>query len=259
MDSMYFSPFVEFQSLFALLRAIPFYRMPFKHAFVSASLNPQKSASWTSYFGIQTASYLETTSFIALRIEKVSEKLIIGVPRTMLLIISPKKPTGIFEDFFCSVSHDSTAPSTRDRQVEVAPPLRDDGKPLYLHTIPRLKGPFFEKDDNKWPSAHQLSEDDLLKVISASLEDYKHFSERMETLKRSRAGSGGEERPSMEWETWSGRSQIEYLNRTSALDFDVDDGAIPLHAFDSVPRIHHDLLLYFQSVLSFSMQANTNR
>jgi len=141
------------------------------HTFVVAKLIPQRSAYWTSGYGILKATSLATRPFLALRISRTD----IGYDDhwregDFLFAISPQKPSGVNEGCYFALRSSLDEGS---KMLHVQPPLHPKGGTLYVHTFPKL----LEHLELDPPVSvahlpHQLEESSYLAFCRSVLDDY---------------------------------------------------------------------------------------
>lgn len=223
------------------------------HSFIAAKLWAQRSAYWTSYFGVQAAARLVTHPFIALRVREsdLREDHFSATSKNFLFIVSPHKPTGNH-----STNYVVVLPTTQKegRSVSVHPPLHVQGQTLYIHTIPRLLELPWEAEENtniataRVAGPHQLDDESFRNFRRWYQEDQDKRRERVRRGLGSKRSSGGQEVVEDDWDTWSGEPGTEGLNDPRAYVFDY----LPLKdiAVLCCPAVYQDLTVYKQYVLS---------
>ncbi|KAF8515061.1 hypothetical protein JB92DRAFT_2916075 [Gautieria morchelliformis] len=209
------------------------------HSFVVTRFIPQRSAWWTSYYGVQKASALVTHPFLALRV--FATDLGWGDPSNptrhiYLFIVSPQKPTGLNSDCYFTVA--STV-SEETRHLRVHPPLTRDGPTLYIHTFPKL----YEEE-----SSFRIFCRSVMKDHSRRMR-----LQRLETIRTSSPHDA--DKVQSDWDTWSGQLDEEYLHEPGGLVYEhLPFNNLPLQEPCS---IHQELLLYKQFTADYSWSGVT--
>ncbi|KAG2041060.1 hypothetical protein BDR03DRAFT_35203 [Suillus americanus] len=111
-----------------------FHQIP--HSFVVAKFLPQRSATWTSYYGLEKAASLKSLPFLALRVSRTD----VGMQDfdrqgQFLFAISSKKPTGVNDGCYFTLG---SSLDKDKKMLRFEPPLRPGDRTLYVHTFPRL-------------------------------------------------------------------------------------------------------------------------
>ncbi|KAG1887633.1 kinase-like domain-containing protein [Suillus subluteus] len=206
------------------------------HSFVVAKFLPQRSATWTSYYGLKKAASLKSLPFLALRVSRTD----IGMQKfdrqgQFLFAISSKKPTGVNDGYYFALR------SSLDKD-SVEPPLRPGDRTLYVHTFLKLlEDTEFKLSPETVPHiSNRLDESSYLTFCRSVMEDAQ--------------SSGGSDPVEDGWDSWSGESQGEYLNRRSGYVFEyLEPQSFNLSAATVEPTsIHQDLLLYNQLAADYS-------
>ncbi|KIJ64947.1 hypothetical protein HYDPIDRAFT_28291 [Hydnomerulius pinastri MD-312] len=116
------------------------------HSFVLAKFSPERSATWTSFYGSQRAAYLTTRPFAALRIPPVDIGSNIQC-RGVLFAVSTAKPSGTY--------YVTLEPASGDSEGIKSPHLVSDPHSaqnipgtLYIQTIPPLYEPYSRPPDS---------------------------------------------------------------------------------------------------------------
>jgi len=218
-----------------------------QHAFILTKLVPQKSAHWTSPYGHDKAADLPTSTFLALRvlasdIFQVSS----GGSHSILFPICTTKPKGLFQDRYVLVASDRND-SGNARQLPVKPTLStSDSRPLYVHTAPML----FERNyrasgDGHWPSKYRATDLDLQNFIQFALQDHRETRKLCEKSRIQRVHQGDYEIVRDDWETWSGQSSPELLNRDNTMVFEFFLGEED-HTWDGLSPITREIAPFLQ-------------
>jgi hypothetical protein len=148
------------------------------HSFVVAKFIPQRSATWTSYYGLEKAASLKSHPFLALRVSQTD----IGMPNfdlhdgQFLFAISPKKPTGVNDGCYFALGSSLDG----EKKMLRVEPLCPGGHTLYVHTFPRLL-----EDTEFKPSkepvhhiSHRLDESSYLTFCRSVMEVYETFIQK---------------------------------------------------------------------------------
>ncbi|KAG2041080.1 hypothetical protein BDR03DRAFT_1024239 [Suillus americanus] len=219
------------------------------HTFVVAEFMLQRSAYWTSSYGILQAASLTTCPFLALRISRKD----IGYDDhwrkgVFLFVISPQKPSGVNEG--CYFALGSSLDESR-KMLHIEPPLHPEGGTLYVHTFPKL----LEHIEIELPGSvthlpHQLENSSYLTFCRSVLDDYVRILQVK--YSNDEPSSGGNEPVGDEWHTWKTRKQREGEPEHNDYVFEY----LEPHSFDlstvEPPSIYQDLLLYNQLTADYS-------
>ncbi|KAG1841823.1 hypothetical protein DFJ58DRAFT_807718 [Suillus subalutaceus] len=196
------------------------------HSFVIAKFLPQRSANWTSYYGLEKAASLKTLPFLALRVSRTDVGMQdLGRQGQFLFAISSGKPTGVNDGVI------------ERKTLHVEPSLRPSGRTLYVHTFPRLlEDAQFQISPVTVPHLpHRLDEASFLLAFCGSVLEIYEFLK----CANDAHSSGGSEPVEDGWDSWSGKSPYEYEH---------DRGAT---------FIYQDLLLYNQLAADYSWMGIT--
>jgi hypothetical protein len=219
------------------------------HTFVVAKLIPQRSAYWTSGYGILKATSLATRPFLALRISRTD----IGYDGhwregDFLFAISPQKPSGVNEGCYFALGSSLDEGS---KMLHVQPPLHPKGGTLYVHTFPKL----LEHLELDPPVSvahlpHQLEESSYLAFCRSVLDDYDKILQEKYTNGPDERSSGGSEPVGDEWHTWKTYEHTERALKQNGYVFEyLEPWSFDLSVVEP-PSIYQDLLLYNQYVAS---------
>lgn len=114
-----------------LMRGSCFRQMP--HSFVVAKFLPQRSATWTSHYGLEKAASFKSHPFLALRVSRTDIGMQnLDLQEQFLFAISPKKPTGVNDGCYFALG---SSLDKEKKMLRVEPPLRPGGRTLYVHTF----------------------------------------------------------------------------------------------------------------------------
>ncbi|KAG0707893.1 kinase-like domain-containing protein [Suillus ampliporus] len=226
------------------------------HSFVVAKFIPQRSATWTSYYGHEKATSFKTVPFLALRVSRTDVGLQELAPHhgRFLFVISTRKPTGVNDG--CYFALGSSLDKER-KMLRVAPPLRTDFHTLYVHTFPKLlEDTQFDISPVTVPHLQQqLDESSYLTFCRSVLEVHEKFVQ--EKCANDTRSSGGSNPVEDGWDSWSGESRREYLNRRGGYVFEyLDPETFNLSAVEPT-SIYQDLLLYNQLATDYSWMGVT--
>ncbi|KAG2340923.1 hypothetical protein BDR05DRAFT_840076, partial [Suillus weaverae] len=222
------------------------------HSFVIAKFLPQRSATWTSYYGLEKAASLESHPFLALRVSRTD----IGMQDfdrqgQFLFAISPKKPSGVNDGCYFALG---SSLDKEKKMLRIEPPLGLGDCTLYVHTFPRLlEDTEFKLSPETVPHiSHQLDESSYRTFCRSVMEVYETFAR--EKCAKDVQSSGGSDVVEDGWDSWSGESQREYLNRRPGYVFEyLEPQSFDLSAVTVEPTsIHQDLLLYNQLAADYS-------
>ncbi|KAG1717675.1 hypothetical protein EDB19DRAFT_1183752 [Suillus lakei] len=227
------------------------------HSFVVAKFLPQRSATWTSYYGLEKAASLKSLPFLALRVSRTDIGMQdFGRQGQFLFAISPQKPTGVNDG--CYFTLGSSLDRER-RMLHVEPPLRPGGRTLYVHTFPRLlEDTEFKLSPETVPHIpHRLDESSYLTFCGSVMEVYEKFVQQK--CAKDAQSSGGSDPVEDGWDSWSGEAEGEYLNRRPGYVFEyLEPQSFNLSAVTIEPTsIYQDLLLYNQLAADYSWMGVT--
>jgi hypothetical protein len=164
-----------------------------------------------------------------------------------LFAISSKKPTGVNDGCYFALG---SSLDKEKKMLRVEPPLRPGGRTLYVHTFPKLfEDTIFKHSPETVPHiSHWLDEASYLTFCRSVMEVHETFVQK----KRAKIAqsSGGSDPVEDRWDSWSGGSQREYLNRRAGYVFEyLEPQSLDLSVATVEPTsIHEDLLLYNQLV-----------
>ncbi|KAG2071481.1 kinase-like protein [Suillus decipiens] len=237
------------------MRGSCFRQMP--HSLIVAKFIPQRSATWTSYYGLEKAASLKSHPFLALRVSRTDIGMQdFGHQGQFLFAISPKKPTGVNDGCYFALG---SSLDKGKKMLRVEPPLLPGGRTLYVHTFPRLlEDTEFKPSPETVPHIlHRLDEPSYLTFCRSVMEVYETFV-RQKSAKDTQS-SGGSDPVEDGWDSWSGESQREYLNRRAGYVFEyLEPQTFNLSTVTAEPTsIHQDLLLYNQLAADYSWMGVT--
>ncbi|KAG0699226.1 kinase-like domain-containing protein [Suillus ampliporus] len=216
------------------------------HSFVVAKFIPQRSATWISNYGYEKR----------LRVSRPD----IGLPNIdprhgrFLFVISSQKPTGVNDGCYFALG---SSLDIEMKMLRVEPPLQTGGPTLYVHTFPRLlEDTLFEISPVTVPHLpHQLDESSYLAFCRSVMEVYEKFVQQK--CANDAHWSGGSDPVEDGWDSWSGESPREYLNKRAGYVFEhLDPDSFNLSAVEPT-SIYQDLLLYNQLTVDYSWMGVT--
>ncbi|KAG0707894.1 kinase-like domain-containing protein [Suillus ampliporus] len=235
------------------MRGSCFRQMP--HSFVVAKFIPQRSASWTSHYGLEKAASMKTLPFLALRVSRPDIGMQdLGLQGKYLFVISPHTPTGVNDG--CCFALGSSLNKER-KMLHLEPPLHPGGRTLYVHTFPRLlEDTIYDPSPVTVPHLpHQLDESSFLTFCRSVMEVNEKFVQ--EKCAKDAHSSGGNDPVEDGWDSWSGESHREYLNRRGGYVFEyLEPETFNLSAVEPT-SIYQDLLLYNQLATDYSWMGVT--
>ncbi|OBZ79477.1 hypothetical protein A0H81_00671 [Grifola frondosa] len=226
-------------------------------SFILVRLIPEKSALWTSYFGVQVASTLVTTPFVALRILPADLGLYSFEPPTnMLFLISPEKPVGFDREYYFALT---PASDDEKRTLTIDPPLQSlDGRPLYLHTCPCFRANAFLPADAEAAGTGRLSrlldEANFCFFRDEVLHDREERRQRLQSYQKGRRVSGlDREIIGDSWQSFSDSPPAEYFQDPNFAGIYELIECANFFGVES-PSLHRELLLYRQLTKEYSWQ-----
>ncbi|KAG2145176.1 kinase-like domain-containing protein [Suillus clintonianus] len=235
------------------------------HCFVIAKFLPQRSANWTSHYGLEKAASLKALPFLALRVSR-SDDGVQDLCRQgqFLFVISPEKPTGVNDGCYFTLG---SSLNIERKMLHVEPPLRPGGRTLYIHTFPRLQADaipilrlqedgLFEFSLAAVPHLpHRLDESSFLAFCGSVMDVFEKFVKRANDAR----SSGGSELVEDGWDSWSGESPYEYVRDPGGYVFEyLEPQSFRMSAAAvGATSIYQDLLLYKQIAADYSWMGVT--
>jgi len=213
------------------------------HSFVVAKFLPQRSANWTSYYGLERAASLKPLPFLALRVSRTDVGMQdLGRQGQFLFAISSEKPTGVNDGCYFTLG---SSLSIERKMLRVEPSLCPSGHTLYVHTFPRLlEDAQFQISPVTVPHLpHRLDEPSFLAFCNSVLEIYTKFLKCANDAR----SSGGSELVEDGWDSWSGKSPYEYEHDRGGYVFEhLEPENFDMSTVVEATSIYQDLLLYNQ-------------
>lgn len=206
---------------------------PAEQALVVLRFATQKNARWTSIFGMEQATAMNSVPFLALSapckeffsVEETSE----GLPNErFIFLISTQKPRGLLSDFYVAIS---PARDEETRVVIVDPPLALAGcEELFIYTAPvpdfaLISEPLEEGDgvsgNGVEPFQHRLDEVSYSKFSQYAKEDLYKFNHLFDTNPALAPQFTEDEEYGLGWSSWNGTRKTDSgLKRPLWLYFD---------------------------------------
>ncbi|KAG2034635.1 kinase-like domain-containing protein [Suillus americanus] len=228
------------------------------HSFVVAKFLPQRSATWTSYYGLEQAASLKSLPFLALRVSETDIGMRnFGRQEHALFAVSSEKPTGVNDGCYFALG---SSLDKDEKMLRVEPPLRPGHDlTLYVHTFPRLlEDTLFKLSPETVPHiSHRLDESSYLTFCRSVMEVHETFVHKKSA--KDPQSSGGSDPLEDGWDSWSGESQREYLHRRTGYVFEYlePQSFNPSAATVEATYIYQDLLLYNQLAADYSWMGVT--
>ncbi|KAG2071500.1 kinase-like protein [Suillus decipiens] len=224
------------------------------HSFVIAKFLPQRSADWTSYYGLEKAASLKTLPFLALRVSRTDIGMQdMGRQGQFLFAISSEKPTGVNDGCYFALG---SSLNIERKMLCVEPSLYPGGRTLYVHTFPRLlEDAQFQISPVTVPHLpHRLDESSFLAFCGSVLDVYAKFLK----CANDAHSSGGSEPVEDGWDSWSGQSPYEYRHDRGGYVFEyLDPQNFDTSTAVEATSIYQDLLLYNQLAADYSWMGIT--
>ncbi|KAG1887625.1 hypothetical protein F4604DRAFT_1717852 [Suillus subluteus] len=224
------------------------------HCFVIAKFLPQRSANWTSYYGLEKAASLKTLPFLALRVSRTDVGMQdLGRQGQFLFAISSEKPTGVNDGCYFALG---SSLSIERKMLHIEPSLRPSGRTLYIHTFPRLlEDAQFQISPVTVPHLpHRLDEASFLAFCGSVLKVYAKFLK----CANDAHSSGGSEPVEDGWDSWSGKSPYEYEYDRGGYIFEyLEPQDFNMSTAVEATSIYQDLLLYNQLAADYSWMGIT--